>query len=234
MKFRLLCFGSHLLVSLLIALLSVGLVFGLWYPAPLDKALGVGNIFLLLLCIDVIVGPLLTLVVAKQGKKTLKMDLLTIGLVQFAALTYGLHVVAQGRPVWIIYDAGRFELVQAYEAVAAPKDSAAAGAFSLGLTGPVWGAVKASLPETVAKGDAYYRAEFLQSYDTAIAREVGAHAGPFGVLKVFNDPAKVDAILAKYPTADAYVAMAAKEKSLCVLVNKAKGEPIAIVDLSPW
>lgn len=69
MKFRFVCFGSHLFVSSFIALLAVGLVFGLWYPSPLDKALGVVNIFLLLMCIDVIIGPLLTLVVAKQGKK---------------------------------------------------------------------------------------------------------------------------------------------------------------------
>lgn len=234
MKFRLLCFGSHLLVSLFIAILSVGLVFWLWYPSPLDKALGVANIFLLLLSIDVIVGPLLTLIVAKQGKKTLKMDLLTIGVVQLMALSYGLYVVAQGRPVWMVYDAERFELVQAYEAVVAPKDSPSPGGFKVGITGPVWGAVIEQVPATVAKGDAYYKAEFLQAYDATIASKVGAHARPFGVLKIFNDAAKVDAILAVYPEANAYVPMAAKEKSLCVLVNKAKGEPIAIVDLSPW
>jgi hypothetical protein len=234
MKFRLLCFGSHLLVSLLIAILSVGLVFWLWYPSPLDKALGVANIFLLLLSIDVIVGPLLTLIVAKQGKKTLKMDLLTIGVVQLMALSYGVYVVAQGRPVWMIYDTERFELVQAYEAVAAPKNSPSPGGLFVGLTGPVWGAVIEEVPAAIIKGDAYYRAEFLQAYDAKIASKVAAHSRPFGVLKIFNDPAKVDAILAAYPEADAYVPMAAKEKSLCVLVNKAKGEPIAIVDLSPW
>ncbi len=234
MKFRLICFGSHLLVSLLIAILSVGLVFWLWYPSPLDKALGVANIFFLLLSIDVIVGPLLTLIVAKQGKKTLKMDLLTIGVVQLMALSYGLYMVAQGRPVWLVYDVDRFEVVQAYEAVVAPKDSPSPGGFYAGITGPVWGAVIAQLPATIAKGDAYYKAEFLQAYDATIAARVGAHARAFGVLKVFNGPAKVDAILAAYPEADAYVPMAAKEKSLCVLVNKAKGEPIAIVDLSPW
>jgi hypothetical protein len=234
MKFRLLCFGSHLLVSLLIAILSVGLVFWLWYPSPLDKALGVAHIFLLLLSIDVIVGPLLTLIVAKQGKKSLKMDLLTIGVVQLMALSYGLYVVAQGRPVWIVYDSGRFELVQAYEAVVAPKDSPSPSGFHVGLAGPMWGAVIDQLPATISKGDAYYKAEFLQAYDATVAGKVAAHSRPFGVLNIFNDPVKVKAILASYPEADAFVPMAAKEKSLIVLVNKAKGEPIAIVDLSPW
>lgn len=234
MKFRLLCFGSHLFLSFIIALLAVGLVFWLWYPSPLDKALGVGNIFLLLLCIDVVIGPLLTLVVAKQGKKTLMMDLLTIGVIQLLALTYGLYIVAQGRPVWMVYDSGRFEVVQAYEAVLTPKDSSAPDTFRLGLTGPVWGGVTDSLPAVVGKGDAYYKAEFLQSYDEKIAAHVGAHSLPLEVLKRFNDPAKVNAILSAYPDVNGFVPIAAKNKSLAVLVNKERGYPIAIVDLSPW
>lgn len=136
MKFRLLCFGSHLFVSFIIALLSLFVVFLLWYPSPLDAALGVADIFLLLLCIDVIVGPLLTLLVAKQSKKTLKMDLLVIGILQLAALSYGLYIVAQGRPVWMVYDNNRFEVVQAFEAVTQPGSSSP---FQLRLTGAQWG-----------------------------------------------------------------------------------------------
>ncbi len=37
------------------------LVFGVWYPAPLHQALGVTKIFLLLLLVDVVLGPLMTL-----------------------------------------------------------------------------------------------------------------------------------------------------------------------------
>ncbi len=234
MKFRLLCFASHLAVSFVIALCALFVVFSLWYPAPLDKALGVVSIFLLLLAIDVIVGPLLTLLVAKQGKKTLKMDLLTIGIIQFLALAYGLYTVAQGRPVWLIYDDGRFEVVQAYEVVLKPNGSSSSETFHLGLTGPVWGAVTNSIPSSIAKGDAYYRAEFLQAYDEKVATNIGAHLLPLAVLKRFNDPASVDAILSAYPEANGFLPVAAKQKSLSVLMNKEAGRPIAIVDLSPW
>jgi hypothetical protein len=234
MKFRLLCFASHLAVSFVIALCALFVVFSLWYPAPLDKALGVVSIFLLLLAIDVIVGPLLTLLVAKQGKKTLKMDLLTIGVIQFLALAYGLYTVAQGRPVWLIYDAGRFEVVQAYEAVLDSNDASSSKVFQLGLVGPVWGAVVNSVPLSIAKGDAYYRAEFLQVYDEKEAMHVGAHTLPLALLKRFNDPARVDEILRAYPEANGFVPMAAKQKSLSVLIDKGVGRPIAIVDLSPW
>ncbi len=230
MKFRLLCFGSHLLVSFIIALLSLWVVFWLWYPSPLDIALGVADIFLLLLCIDVIVGPLLTLLVAKKGKKTLKMDLFTIGTLQLIALSYGLYIVAQGRPVWMVYDNNRFEVVQAFEAVTQPDSSSH---FQLRMTGAQWGAVIDSVPAPIARGDAYYQQQFLQAYDV-VAINAGSRAIPIDVLKRFNDPAKVDELLRYYPEANGYIPMVAKEKALVVLVNKSVGEPIAIVDASPW
>ena len=52
----------------------------------------------MLLAIDVIVGPLLSLLVYKEGKKTLKMDLSIIVLVQILAMSYGVYVIAQSRP----------------------------------------------------------------------------------------------------------------------------------------
>jgi hypothetical protein len=230
MKFRLLCFGSHLLISLFIAIILLGLVFGLWYPSPLDVALGIANIFLLLLCIDVIIGPLLTLLVARQGKKTLKMDLLTIGVIQLAALTYGLYMVAQGRPVWIVYDSGHFEVVQAYEAKPGPS----ADAFHIGFVGPTWAAVIDSVPASVAKGDAYYRAEFLQAYDEEMAASVVRRASPLALLQRFNNLEMVNEVLKKHPEANGFIPLAAKEKSMSILINKETGKTVAIVNLSPW
>ena len=232
MKCRLFCFGSHLLVSLLVAVVSLLVVFGVWYPSPLDAGLGVASIFMLLLCIDVVIGPLLTLVVARQGKKTLKADLAVIALLQVTALAYGLYTVAQGRPVWLVYDHNRFEVVQAYEAVTA---AAAPDAPPLTFTGPQWAAVTAD-PAATANRDAFLQQAFLRGYGADAGRnaQAGAHAVPLAVLQKFNDPAQVDALLRPYPAATGYIPMIAKEKTLVVLVNKADGLPIAIVDLRPW
>ena len=59
MKFRLKAFATHLLVSLLVAMGSVYLVFQVWHPSPLQQAVGVTSIFLLLLTVDVVSGPCL-------------------------------------------------------------------------------------------------------------------------------------------------------------------------------
>lgn len=234
MKFRLLCFGSHLLISVLIAVLLLLLVYVYWYPSPLHVALGVTNIFLLLLGIDLVVGPLLTLVVAKQGKKTLKMDLLIIGILQMSALAYGLYTVAQGRPIWIVYDSGRFELVQAYEAIAAGKNLPMINNFHIGRSNVRWAAVNDVIPMTVDRRDLYYREEYLQPYVKGIAKDVEGKTMPIDLLRKSNDSEKVDEILRIYPDMAGYIPLAAKEKSLVVLIQKDSGMPLAIANLSPW
>ena len=82
---RIKAFLIHGLVSISVALLVIGLVFFIWYPSPLAKAVGVTHIFLMLLAIDVIIGPVLGFIVYKEGKKTLKMDLSIIITLQLCA-----------------------------------------------------------------------------------------------------------------------------------------------------
>ncbi len=115
MSKRLKFFLIHLSISLIIALSVVGLVFFAWYPTPLVIAVGVTQIFLMMLSIDVIVGPLLGLLVYKEGKKTLKFDLSVIIALQIVALCYGIYSIEQGRPAWLVYNVDRFELVRKNE-----------------------------------------------------------------------------------------------------------------------
>lgn len=103
MKQRLIAFLVHLIISIVVAIAAVGLVFFVLYPAPLHTAVGVTGIFLLLLMVDVCLGPVLTFIVYKKGKKTLKMDLAVIAILQFSALVYGLYAVAEGRPAWLVF-----------------------------------------------------------------------------------------------------------------------------------
>lgn len=226
MKFRLLCFASHLLVSFAVALMAMWCVFGIWYPAPLDVALGVTDIFILLLCIDVIVGPLLTLLIAKQGKKTLRLDLAVIGALQILALGYGLYIVAQGRPVWLVYNNKHFDVIQAYEAVGNAEGSESE--FSLSYTGPLWAEVKSDAAALGA--DASYRQASL----VAFSSQKVVNAIPIAILNRFNEPSKVDFVLRQYPLADGYIPMAGKKQSLVVLVSKSEQKVIAIVALAPW
>lgn len=107
----------HVVLSLLVALASAGVVFGLWYAAPYRQLLSVGHIYLLVLAVDVVCGPLLTLIVASPGKSRRErwLDFSLIGLIQLAALAYGMHSVWVARPVALVFEVDRLSVVTANE-----------------------------------------------------------------------------------------------------------------------
>lgn len=127
----------HALVSLLVAGLSALFVFGLLYPPPTSAMLGVGSIFLLLLGVDVVCGPLLTLLLANPAKSQRErwLDFSLVGLVQLAALLYGLHSVWVARPVVLAFETDRLVIVTANEVQTENLPQAPAGLQTL----PWWG-----------------------------------------------------------------------------------------------
>jgi hypothetical protein len=131
--------GIHLLLSAAIAAAALALMLLVWYPHPLFVAAGGNDLLLLLVGVDVIIGPLITLIIFKPGKKGLKFDLVAIGVLQLAALVYGAGIVYLARPAFIVFVKDRFEVVTAVELK--PEELAAAQdpRFArVPVTGPVW------------------------------------------------------------------------------------------------
>lgn len=109
--------ARHLLVSAAVAALAALLVFVAWYPAPTAKLLDVGHIYLTLLVVDVVCGPLLTLVLAspQKSRRELAMDLAIVGLLQLGALAYGLYALEKARPVAVVFEQDRLVVVSKNE-----------------------------------------------------------------------------------------------------------------------
>lgn len=107
----------HLGFSLIIAALAALLVFGIWYPYPYRETSGGRELFLLIVTVDVILGPLITFSVFNRSKPKpeLVRDLSVVGLIQLAALSYGLWTVAVVRPVHLVFEVDRFRAVHAVE-----------------------------------------------------------------------------------------------------------------------
>ncbi|WP_298212186.1 pilus assembly protein [Acidovorax sp.] len=105
--------GFHLLCSLVIGLIAATLVFGLWYPYPYGNLSGGRNLFLLIISIDVVCGPILTAVVfnTKKPRSELWRDLGLVFVVQLGALSYGLNVVWHARPVYLVQEVDRFKVI---------------------------------------------------------------------------------------------------------------------------
>jgi hypothetical protein len=128
----------HLGVSLLMAGLAALLVFMVLYPSPFAAVTQVGPVFLMLVGIDIVVGPALTLVIAKPTKPRAELirDLSVIALLQLAALGYGLHSVATARPVALVFEVDLLRLVTANEIDDSTLAEAPASLRSLSWSGP--------------------------------------------------------------------------------------------------
>lgn len=101
MKDRLIASAIHLLISLVVALLILALLFLLWFPSPLMSLGAVQGVQLILL-VDLVIGPLLTLLVFKKGKASLLFDMSVIVALQLGALTYGLVTVYGQTPSHLV------------------------------------------------------------------------------------------------------------------------------------
>lgn len=233
----------HLSISAVVAVIAVGVVFLLWYPQPLQTAVGVTEIFFIVLGVDIVIGPLLTTVVYRQGKKSLRFDLSTIALLQVVAFAYGLWTVAEGRPAWLVYNADRFDLVQAYQIDQRKAGEVAAEYRSTSWSGPRW--VSAWRPESpedrqtimfeamFAGIDIAQHPELYRPLDES-AKEMREHAKSLGELTRYNPPSAVDQAHQRWPEADAYLPMMARAHPVTVLINRASAKVVAIVDLNPW
>ena len=116
--------GIHLGISVvLISLIASGLI-ALWYGWELIATMGGLRLLVILAICDVAIGPLLTAVVYKPGKKSLKFDLTVIALLQAGFLAYGLWILSNSRPVFMVGNVDRFDLVFANDI--APEDLAEA------------------------------------------------------------------------------------------------------------
>jgi hypothetical protein len=137
--------GIHLAASAAAAALAATLVFALWYPPPFGEISGGRDLFLLLMTVDVIIGPLLTLLVFdhRKPKDELRRDLTVVVLLQVAALGYGMYTVATARPAIIALEGDRLRVVRAVDLAAADLGSAPDGLKSLSWSGPVRVATRA-------------------------------------------------------------------------------------------
>ena len=151
---------GHLTVSLVVAALGAFLVFGLWYPAPWRQLLGVAGIFGLVVVVDVVCGPLLTLVLAspRKSRRERWVDLSLVASLQLAALAYGLWSVHGARPVILAFEVDRFVVITANEVQTEQLQAAPTG-----LQGLPWAGV-----HRVAVRKATSSQEFLESVDASL------------------------------------------------------------------
>jgi hypothetical protein len=225
--------GLHFLISLALAALIAGLVFFLWYPGAYRLLSGGRDLFLLVITVDVILGPLLTFAVfdLRKGWRHLRRDLAVIGLVQLGALAYGLHTVLIARPIAMVFEVDRFRVLNSSEIRLEELPQARPEYRTLPLSGPwLLGARKprdrAEASDALFKAldgiDIGQRPTFWQPYSES-SRDALARSRPVAML------------LAHYPERAAELqdrlrALKVDPASARFLPVMARGEWVALLD----
>jgi hypothetical protein len=250
--------GLHFAISAVIASLVLTLVYFGWYRSVLSTTEAVGTILLIMVAIDIVLGPLMTMVVYKPNKKSLKFDLTVIALIQLGFLAYGVYTVHLARPAYLVFVKDRFEAVavtdwpetaqQALENKPNPAtERAFFGPVFVGAKSPEDANSKQELLFSAAGGGADI-GQMPQYYVPFEAQRltVAANARPIAELKDTNkkDAAQVATIdstvekLAKQsgvkPENIGYLPLKGKQADGVVLVDKAKATVLGMYLFKPW
>jgi len=252
LKGRLLAAGIHLTLSLVIAALAAWLVFALWYPYPYREISGGRTLFLIVVAVDAVMGPLMTFAVFNRGKPIgeLRRDLAVIGLLQVAALAYGLWTVSIARPVHLVFEIDRFRVVHAVDIPEEELALAPVQLQRLPWTGPTLLAVR-EFGSNQEKVDATLaalrgvplgsRPSLWQSYDQA-KPQILKVAKPLSELRSRfpADAGIIDAALkatmegGKANRQVGYVPMTGRDKFWTVLIDLQTTEVIAFVPIDSF
>lgn len=235
----------HLIISALVIGCFLAFALTIWYPEPFFSISGLQKIILILITVDLILGPLLTLVVFKPLKPTLKFDLSIIAIIQIAALTYGIHTIYEAHPLYIAYNADRFTIVS--NNAVSPEKVKYDELKKSKLTGPTLVYVKnPSDPKEMmqivmdvlrGKPDIDARPEYYEPFDK-FTQDVLAHGlKPEILLAKPENKQKLEQFLQEHgKTANdyAFLPLSGKEDDVLWVWSRETSKPVGTLAINPW
>lgn len=237
----------HLAASAAIVLTLLSLMWFVWYPAPYFETDGGWKVLGILAGVDVVLGPLLTLIVFKPGKPGLKFDMSCIVLTQLAALLYGGTLLYQQRPAFVVFGVDRFTTVPAvdvdFDQLRYPELKRVAG------IGPML--VEAKPPKdskprqkllfsVVLEGqkDLEFRAEFYEPYRPDL-QQLRSRSIDLSKIAALSADAKqtIDTFIANQGGRlenYLYLPLKGKNKDIVMLLSPEDGLPVGSIPINPW
>ena len=115
MSVRLSAAFKHFLLSLILFSIIIFALLYFWYPAPYFTASGGWQGLKIVAAVDLVLGPLLTLIVFNSLKSRQKIvfDLIVIAFLQLSALMWGVKTIYEQRPISIVFFENNFITVPA-------------------------------------------------------------------------------------------------------------------------
>ena len=242
---KLRAFLIHFSISATVVGAAFAVIFFAWYPAPYFEVVGAWNVVRILIVVDLILGPLLTLILFRSGKPGLVFDLSVIAVVQISALTFGLSTIYEERPYFVVFAVDRFEVL-------AKKDVDTADVPAEWLAAKRWNVplyAVASVPESLeaqqrliedilsGKPDIERRPAFWSPYTdkTAAIEEKATPLTEFAAER--PDAAEfVQRMLDLHDDADRLVGLPVigKEHAFVIVLEPEHKMPIGLIPVDPW
>jgi len=168
MRFRLKAFTLHLVMSALVLSCTLGGLYLGWYHWPGWYLAAVIPVVTVMVGVDVVLGPLLTFVIASERKprRELARDIGIIVAVQLVAFGYGATTLWHGRPLYYAFSVNCLSIVQGYDLD--PEDTARAQRENRPLA-PHWNSlprwIYAPLPGSSAESEKIVSSALSGGYD---------------------------------------------------------------------
>lgn len=243
-KNRYQAFSIHFLVSLLIVVNFAFLILSRWYPEPFFGADGGWSIFRMIILVDLVLGPCLTLIIYKPGKKGLKFDMSAIAVVQLVALIYGGSILYQERPMFLVFSVDRFVLVSADDIdISKLRDPSLLNATEVGPI-PVYARMpedpeeRNKLVSEVLSGqpDLEFRSEYYEPYTPNLA-SVLAKGKRIEVFQSLTDSEREKVTMFHAGNCSdgcIYFPLVGKKQEVLLAISKKDGRVVGGIDVDPW
>jgi hypothetical protein len=241
-------FLAHLGISATIVGTFLVLTFFVWYPSPLFTIEGTKLPLQILFVVDIVLGPLLTLIIFKSGKKGLKFDLTMIALVQITAFIYGASVVFTERPAFVAFAVDRFTIIPRSEVVGDQLDKIDHTKITINKFGPTYvyaeppsdpkEAERVMFEALEGKGDIDRRPEYYRELKTNISKNFnkGIDLNHYAKKIIEAGPIIDDFFKNKKTTRDAVAAfpLSGKLHDMVIVIDKGSKEILGTIDINPW
>ena len=243
---RLQAFAIHLMISSVVVLAFLIVMTQVWYPDYFFEVSAGWGVLKILLIVDLVLGPVITLIIFKAGKPGLRFDLSVIAALQVAALLYGGSIIYQHRPGYLVFAVDRFEVIP----VPAVDEAEIPDAELRRMSGNPIPIIYSSLPddeetrdqifsdvlmggadielhpELYKSFDENFDKVILKSIDIALLSSRDVETGSRVKEFVSGQNAKLNDFL--------YYPLIGKNKDMLLVFSRAGGRPIGVIDVDPW
>ncbi len=235
----------HLLISAGVVSIVLSFIFFYWYPGMLAEVSGLTKIVIIMVSIDLVLGPLLTFVVFKPNKPKLAFDLGIIALIQITALSYALFTIYEGHPLYIAYAGGHFTLISANEV---NPNEATHEAFKKSKLSGRPSIVYVKQPEGAKEAEELMFDIFAGAPDIdrrpKLYEPINDHLDD-----IFSNSIKPEKLLAQEDSKRefmkfidrygdhqnfAFLPLSGRGKDVIWALSKKTGKPVGIIDVDPW